>query len=108
MIRYPDRLNYWNENDTYRNADGFYTRDGVGSYTEVGLCRLEYSAPQSVSDGNSKKVLATSAIIYAPLTLEYMPQRGQRVKVVKTDATVHEFTVLNCERGVLHNRIWVE
>lgn len=106
---YPDTLSYWQEGNPTRDSQGHYTSAGDGSYTEKGSCRLEYSAPQSASEGNDKRVLSTSGTIYAPLSLSAMPERGQKVKVVKSiDGTTHELTVVNSECGFLHVRIWVE
>lgn len=108
MFYYPDLLSYWHEEETIRDASGYYVQEGVGSYSDMGQCRLEYSVPQSSIDGNDKKVQSTTAAIYAPLTLSELPKRGQKVKVVKIDNTEHELTVINSERGLLHVRIWVE
>ena len=105
---YPDTLAYWTEGKTTRDAHGHYTTE-TGAYATQGKCRLEYSAPQMATDSNDKKVLSTTATIYAPLALSTLPDRGQKVKVTKgNDSTDHELSVVNSERGLLHVRIWVE
>lgn len=105
---YPDTLSYWSEGESTRDAQGHYTA-AEGSYSVVGCCRLAYSAPQMVSEVNDKKVISTTATIYAPKTLPTLPERGQKVKVTKgNDSSEHELTVINSERGLLHVRIWVE
>lgn len=106
MNFYPDTLSYWSETIATRDAEGFYT-EGSGSYSVKGFCRLEYAAPSAQATGNDKKGIVHTATVYAPLTLDSLPELGQKVKVVKADNTEVEGTVINAERGLLHIRIWI-
>lgn len=104
---YPDTMSYWSEAVATRSAEGFYT-EGQGSYTAAGNCRLEYASPSVQMSGNDKKGTNHTATVYAPLTLGTLPEKGQKVKIVKADNTEIEGTVVNAERGLLHIRIWIE
>lgn len=104
---YPDTLSYWSEAVATRDAEGYYT-EGEGSYTSKGACRLEYVAPGAQTTGNDKKGTNHTATVYAPLSLSSLPEKGQKVKVVKADNTEIEGTVINAERGLLHIRIWID
>ena len=111
---YPDTLSYFCEPVATRTAEGFYeeTASGSGSgsgyYSTAGICRIEYASPSAQMSGNDKKGTNHTATVYAPLTLGTLPEKGQKVKIVKHDNTEIEGTVVNAERGLLHIRIWIE
>ena len=104
---YPDILSYWIETAATRNAEGFYT-EGSGEWGMICACRIEYAAPGSKVSGNDKAGVSHYATVYAPLSLPSLPDKGQKIKVTKTDQTTHEGTVINAERGLLHVRIWID